>query len=230
MTTKEESGIIHRVYDPAKDNLQQIILRAVKEGNAGEVRLGGFSILGKQKRDCNGCTECCDLLGITALKKYTNQICKYEKNHRCSIHWSKEKFPESCNLYECMWALGNFGEDYKPRRVGFVVTFGINESNGTPGSEPTPGEGEPFASIAVRTKGFIDIPKLKQALNDLYKALEDVKVIHGLDITVYRKGFIYEGKIIRKEGVYEDLSYALRQPGTPMAIPTVGATNGIKQA
>jgi hypothetical protein len=213
----EDQEKVHNSYDPEKDgNVLDLVAKTLGEmGGASEVKFGNFTILSRQQpRQCSGCTECCTLLGVSAVEKYPGEACRHiakSKTTGKKICGINRKKPESCQLYQCMWLLGNFSEDYKPSKVGFVVTFSVNQASNEEAKGTIPREGQPYASIQVREQGFVDTNKLDKAVGELYNTFQEVRVIRGRSILCFRDGLRYEGYIIRKSGNYEDLSYAINE-------------------
>lgn len=79
-------------------------------------------------RTCDGCTACCDLLGVPELDKRANQPCPLaQPGQGCSIH---EARPSSCRHFECLWKLGFLSESHRPDELGAVVARQYQPSTG----------------------------------------------------------------------------------------------------
>ena len=52
-------------------------------------------------RECGGCTLCCDLIAVPALKKAAGEACVHcVKSFGCTIHESR---PAQCRGFDCLW-------------------------------------------------------------------------------------------------------------------------------
>ena len=75
----------------------------------------------KSKNKCGECTECCFILKVDSLNKANCQECEHLGNG-CSIY---DKRPKECQTMECMWLTGNWADDLRPDKAGFM--FGAYE-------------------------------------------------------------------------------------------------------
>ena len=88
-----------------------------------------------QKRECGDCNMCCKVYSIdsglfeedkTHVFKKDYEWCKHcEKGVGCKIY---EKRPSACSDFKCGWLMGVVPEEWKPNKVGFVVTVEKEES------------------------------------------------------------------------------------------------------
>ena len=75
-----------------------------------------------QKRECGDCNMCCKLYSIHEPKDFKKDYewCKHCKvGVGCKIYDSR---PNQCKDFQCGWSLGLVPEEWKPNKVGFVVT------------------------------------------------------------------------------------------------------------
>lgn len=77
-------------------------------------------------RNCNGCSECCYLIEVPALRKGPCEDCEHQKENRCDIHETK---PPECKNFECIWLHENIGfpDILAPKYIGIVV-FPMNKN------------------------------------------------------------------------------------------------------
>jgi hypothetical protein len=81
-----------------------------------------------QKRECGDCNMCCKLYSIHEPKDFKKDYewCKHcEVGVGCKIYESR---PKQCKDFQCGWSLGLVPEEWKPNKVGFVVTVEKAES------------------------------------------------------------------------------------------------------
>ena len=88
-----------------------------------------------QKRECGDCNMCCKVYSIdsglfeedkTHVFKKDYEWCKHcEVGVGCKIYDSR---PNQCKDFQCGWSLGLVPEEWKPNKVGFVVTVEKEES------------------------------------------------------------------------------------------------------
>ncbi len=69
-------------------------------------------------RSCNGCTLCCELLGITEINKPANSKCWNQTRDGCSVY---EHRPPSCAQFECAWRLSHVPKNLRPSKTGAVI-------------------------------------------------------------------------------------------------------------
>ena len=76
-----------------------------------------------QLRPCEGCTVCCTVLDVAALRKPAWSLCKHQDRFGCTIHAER---PFICRGFACNWAMGDprLGEDLRPDRAGALVWVG----------------------------------------------------------------------------------------------------------
>lgn len=80
-------------------------------------------------RSCDGCTECCYIIGVSALNKGANETCCHvDEGRGCNIYESR---PDACRSWECGWLMGLLPEHLKPSKIGAVlsVTHARSEAN-----------------------------------------------------------------------------------------------------
>ncbi len=80
--------------------------------------------LARGKRACNGCTECCSVLGVKPLDKPPWVSCEHLCDEGCGIY--KER-PGICGEFNCLWQMGLGSMDQRPDKLGviFAPTDGI---------------------------------------------------------------------------------------------------------
>ncbi len=72
-------------------------------------------------RSCGSCSECCSALGVHELNKEMFVPCRYQiqsEQGGCGVY---DKRPTSCREFSCVWLDGNFEEQHRPDRIGFVL-------------------------------------------------------------------------------------------------------------
>lgn len=97
---------------------------AIREQEARNVATHDTAPSDLRPRSCGTCAACCTYLGITALRKFPNQVCKHldgrNPTHRCTIYASR---PEACSMFKCGWLL-NLGTDLmRPDLSGVLVSL-----------------------------------------------------------------------------------------------------------
>lgn len=75
-------------------------------------------------RDCAGCTQCCETMGITELDKGPYIKCKHICQAGCDIYGSH---PLSCSVYQCLWRTEYLPQDYRPDKCGFLMAIREDE-------------------------------------------------------------------------------------------------------
>ena len=71
-------------------------------------------------RSCDGCTECCRLIGVVELEKPAGVECRHcLPGQGCSIYSQR---PNSCRGFSCLWLINpEFGDHWRPNLCGIVV-------------------------------------------------------------------------------------------------------------
>lgn len=73
----------------------------------------------EQKRECNGCTMCCKLLGVIELEKPAGKQCQHcNPGVGCKIY---EQRPQGCKEFACLWLQGLAPEEMKPDETKVVL-------------------------------------------------------------------------------------------------------------
>jgi hypothetical protein len=72
-------------------------------------------------RQCDGCTLCCRVMKIEALKKPKGILCTHcDENVGCKIYATK---PQECNDFHCLYLLDpSFPPEWKPSESKIVLT------------------------------------------------------------------------------------------------------------
>jgi hypothetical protein len=71
-------------------------------------------------RQCGGCQECCEQLGVIELAKPHQTRCVHERDHKCDVY---DLRPISCRNFVCCWLLGTVAdEELRPDRCGVVIS------------------------------------------------------------------------------------------------------------
>jgi hypothetical protein len=60
-------------------------------------------MLEDEKRQCGGCSICCNIGGVATLGKPAYADCEFRYASGCSIHPTR---PQECRAFECTWKLG----------------------------------------------------------------------------------------------------------------------------
>jgi hypothetical protein len=107
-------------------------------------------------RDCNGCIECCLVIGVEELGKPYYKECQHQRASSCKIYG---KHPDSCKHYDCFWRLGEIPEDMYPKTCGYVIE--MNRDTAMPGG---------FHLQAYETR-----PTTKAEFLRLIRVLEDIR-------------------------------------------------------
>lgn len=71
------------------------------------------------KRPCDGCRECCRILGVAEIGKPQGAPCPNECAAGCAVQATK---PASCRDFDCAWSLGILAdvEGWRPDRLGVM--------------------------------------------------------------------------------------------------------------
>jgi hypothetical protein len=69
-------------------------------------------------RQCDGCTACCTVMGVTELGKGNFIDCQHVVDRGCGIYGSH---PKSCKDFVCMWRIGVGSDEQKPNLIGLVI-------------------------------------------------------------------------------------------------------------
>ena len=79
---------------------------------------------GDVKRPCNGCTECCSVLGVKPINKAPWVSCEHLCEAGCGIYLKR---PEICGEFYCLWQCGLGTMDERPDNLGviFAPTDGV---------------------------------------------------------------------------------------------------------
>lgn len=105
-------------------------------------------------RVCGPCTECCTVLGVTAIAKPAHEPCPHcTKGLGCHIYQDR---PLSCARFRCLWLTGEGDRAMRPDRTHAVLTL-----EGNPGlgrtvfvhihpAHPDAGEKEPLKGTLAR--------------------------------------------------------------------------------
>lgn len=67
---------------------------------------------------CDGCTECCTVLGVKALGKSQFTPCDHCINQACAIYQSR---PQECQTYKCLWLVGEGEPEDRPDKLGVIL-------------------------------------------------------------------------------------------------------------
>ena len=88
----------------------------------------------QSKRECDGCTACCDgelILHIHG-KRYAGRPCQFNNGSGCTIY--KDRPHNPCKTFKCSWLKDEdytFPEWLKPNKSGFIIMDKKTE-NGIP--------------------------------------------------------------------------------------------------
>ncbi len=164
-------------------------------------------------RQCGSCYSCCVHLGITELKKYPTQACKYldgkdNSEKRCSIYITK---PRACNTYRCAWLEGLGDENQQPNLSGLLITAYEDKENPFPHFTAT------IIIIDDNISGDISQGNLNSAIKDLFNLgyCTQIRVVNykTRKMIFFHKGNIYNAILApREKGEYEALSFITTNP------------------
>lgn len=73
-------------------------------------------------RQCNGCTLCCYVGGVSELEKPPHTSCVHVTEYGCGIFGSKER-PQTCNSFKCAWLHDIGGEKDRPDKIGVLLSI-----------------------------------------------------------------------------------------------------------
>lgn len=79
-------------------------------------------------RACDGCVECCRMLGVKSLGKSSGVPCEHAfPGHGCARY---DVRPPGCRDYACLWSLDEVGvpEQARPDRVGVLLDYAKRDS------------------------------------------------------------------------------------------------------
>lgn len=77
-----------------------------------------FRLARKETRRCDGCTECCTILGVVELHKPMMTRCRHEMVGGCSVYAHR---PETCAEFLCLWREGWGTDEMRPDKCGFML-------------------------------------------------------------------------------------------------------------
>jgi hypothetical protein len=69
------------------------------------------------KRGCDGCTECCSVLGVKPIEKPPWVSCEHLCEQGCGIY---EERPPICGEFNCLWQMGLGDMADRPDKLGVV--------------------------------------------------------------------------------------------------------------
>lgn len=70
-------------------------------------------------RSCGGCSVCCEVLEIPALKKPKKTLCvNVCSGGGCSIYQDR---PSDCRTFQCIWSEGYTGDGQRPDKSGIMA-------------------------------------------------------------------------------------------------------------
>lgn len=75
-----------------------------------------------QFRECGDCHACCDghLAGeVRGHAMHPDKPCHFHDGEKCTIYPER---PPMCVNYQCGWSQGLFSEEYRPDKVGFIIS------------------------------------------------------------------------------------------------------------
>ena len=119
------------------------------------------------ERSCGGCTACCTVLRVDALRKLGGVPCAMlDQDRGCSIYPER---PKICRAYRCLWLQGAFEEADRPDRIGAVLDL-LNQA------------GVPLLAVRESTLGAAsDSPRLA-AIIDRYRSFMPVRISDARDV------------------------------------------------
>lgn len=109
------------------------------------------------KRACNGCTECCSVLGVKPLDKPAWVSCEHLCEAGCAIYLER---PGICGEFNCLWQCGLGTMDERPDSLGviFAPTDGV-----------LPFTGEVEIQLYEAKPGAMSDPRVMKICNKLVK-------------------------------------------------------------
>ncbi len=102
-------------------------------------------------RQCDGCTACCTVLGVKALKKPQYTPCTHCVNG-CAIYQSR---PQECQTYQCLWLVGEGEPQHRPDKLGVIVETTYLDLGTIQAPAVIVREVEPGASNRTNARDFI---------------------------------------------------------------------------
>lgn len=159
------------------------------------------------EQPCSTCNACCIYLGITALKKYSGQICRHlngaNPEAQCTIYARR---PAACSRYQCFWKMSDLPIEYRPNNNGLLVTPYT--------------DGITIIITDVEKAG--DIQDINSNLNKMLAILFDQTQLPNLQVRIwnyangrtllFKDGKLWIGQILPQEKRdYEGLSFEIEE-------------------
>lgn len=165
-----------------------------------------------QERECGGCTECCDLLGVPEFGKKAHQGCQFaDRGTGCRVYRVR---PRSCRRFDCLWKQGWFDEAERPDRTGVILAMQYQHATQ-----------RPTLTLYVRDAAWERNPRLR-ALVQRHSAEQTIVVVSPTEHSILASE-------AEAEVVLANVNAFLARRGqatiSPAALPP-GATFGRAQA
>jgi hypothetical protein len=109
------------------------------------------------KRACNGCTECCSVLGVKPIDKAPWVSCEHLCEAGCAIYLER---PGICGEFNCLWQCGLGTMDERPDNLGVIFA---------PTAGPLPFTGETEIQLYEAQPGAMSDPRVMKICNKLVK-------------------------------------------------------------
>ena len=123
------------------------------------------------KRTCGGCSECCEIIGVPALRKPELHRCEHQCETGCGIYTNR---PDDCREFECGWLVGHLEEDDRPDKLGLI--FVMTEDGEAPGR---------WLHVLEVKPGAFDQPNAPGTIRQFFSDLSKRGDIAGLEIKLF---------------------------------------------
>jgi Fe-S-cluster containining protein len=135
-------------------------------------------------RSCGNCHACCVMPGVNVLNKPPRHAChNLDGDGKCSIY---AKRPDPCVVFQCGWRLGNFSEEYRPNKIGVLVTLASRENR--------------LAATILIDRKTLNQDAAKDIIETLIKANVYFTVIdEANNMSLYKDGKTLEGFVVQKD-------------------------------
>lgn len=150
-----------------------------------------------KERACGGCTACCTVLRVDALRKLGGVPCAMlDEDRGCGVYQER---PKICRAYRCLWLQGAFEEADRPDRIGAVLDL-LNQAGAAllavRESTPRAASDSPrLSAIIARYRSFmpVRISDARDAMNPdarfrLLLPGGEERIIEGDEIRILREG------------------------------------------
>ncbi|RTL06409.1 hypothetical protein EKK58_05510 [Candidatus Dependentiae bacterium] len=127
----------------SNDRIRRLAMSSRDERRANAKELNAALEEAAGMRPCDGCTECCTIIGVRSLNKLPGQRCKFVGESGCKTYPNR---PQECRQFYCFWRFGYMDDEDRPDKSGIVLNpRQMNDVSFLMVSESRPGAVEKYA-------------------------------------------------------------------------------------